>query len=84
MAGRWRARPCLVGYAEAPEITPMDPNDELADLMDALTMGEWDNAIDIADDLQSYLDNGGTPPEMQALTWRNLMDGIRNVLQETQ
>lgn len=62
----------------------MDPNDELAGLMDALTMGEWDDAVDIADDLQSYLDNGGTPPEMQSLTWRNLMDGIRNVLAETQ
>lgn len=62
----------------------MDPNEALADLMDALTMGEWDNAVESADDLQEWLDNGGFPPEMQSLTWRNLMDGIRNVLAETQ
>jgi len=60
----------------------MDPNESLADLMDALTMGEWDDAFDAAENLQEWLDKGGAPPEMQSLTWRNLMDGIRNALEE--
>lgn len=45
-------------------------------------MGEWDDAAEAAEDLQGWLDGGGFAPELEQIGWRNLMDGIVNVLSE--
>lgn len=60
----------------------MDPDAALADLMDALTMDEWDDALDAVENLQDWLDKGGSPPSPGDLGWRNLMDGIQHLLEE--